>query len=206
MEVIDKINKTTDEDVNDKSKSNNGKMIQNDAFVALQKRVDRMESSIDRIISKVDAVLVKLEAIERAKSKRRENIGKLMTSISEMWKLFHKRNGTSSLKKISISYMEQMKTSLFGGLQVDSELPLNYHGLFYRLGPAKRYINYRANEAGTADLKAAEFKNSKYNELKNNTKSSLLATFLKHSDEPSEERKRQQMEKVVKEELDKWDN
>jgi polycystin 2 len=42
-----------------------------------------MEHSIGSIVSKIDAVLVKLEAMERAKAKRRETMGKLLDSISE---------------------------------------------------------------------------------------------------------------------------
>jgi len=45
--------------------------------------VDRMEHSIGSIVSKIDAVLVKLEAMERAKLKRRETMGKLLDSITE---------------------------------------------------------------------------------------------------------------------------
>ena len=53
-------------------------------FTLLQRRVDRMEHSIGSIVSKIDAVLVKLEAMERAKAKRRETMGKLLDSISEV--------------------------------------------------------------------------------------------------------------------------
>lgn len=42
-----------------------------------------MEHSIGSIVSKIDAVLVKLEAMERAKLKRRETMGKLLDSITE---------------------------------------------------------------------------------------------------------------------------
>lgn len=50
----------------------------------LSRRVDRMEHSIGSIVSKIDAVLVKLEAMERAKLKRRETMGKLLDSITEV--------------------------------------------------------------------------------------------------------------------------
>jgi len=49
----------------------------------LSRRVDRMEHSIGSIVSKIDAVLVKLEAMERAKSKRRETMSKILDSITE---------------------------------------------------------------------------------------------------------------------------
>ena len=64
----------------------------------LSRRVDRMEHSIGSIVSKIDAVLVKLEAMERAKLKRRETMGKLLDSITEVsprlnaifvWVYFH---------------------------------------------------------------------------------------------------------------------
>ena len=53
-------------------------------FTVLSRRVDRMEHSIGSIVSKIDAVLVKLEAMERAKSKRRETMGKILDSITEV--------------------------------------------------------------------------------------------------------------------------
>lgn len=52
-------------------------------FTVLARRVDRMEHSIGSIVSKIDAVLVKLEAMERAKSKRRETMSKILDSITE---------------------------------------------------------------------------------------------------------------------------
>jgi polycystin 2 len=52
-------------------------------FTLLQRRVDRMENSIGSIVNKIDAVLVKLEAMERAKARRRETMGKLLDSITE---------------------------------------------------------------------------------------------------------------------------
>jgi len=57
--------------------------VASEEFTLLQRRVDRMEHSIGSIVSKIDAVLVKLEAMERAKAKRRETMGKLLDSISE---------------------------------------------------------------------------------------------------------------------------
>lgn len=55
-----------------------------DEFTVLSRRVDRMEHSIGSIVSKIDAVLVKLEAMEKAKSKRRETMSRLLDSISEV--------------------------------------------------------------------------------------------------------------------------
>ncbi|KAK7507557.1 hypothetical protein BaRGS_00001492 [Batillaria attramentaria] len=52
-------------------------------FTVLARRVDRMEHSIGSIVSKIDAVLVKLEAMEKAKLKRRETMGKILDSITE---------------------------------------------------------------------------------------------------------------------------
>ena len=43
-----------------------------------------MEHSIGSIVSKIDAVLVKLEAMEKAKLKRRETMGKILDSITEV--------------------------------------------------------------------------------------------------------------------------
>jgi len=52
-------------------------------FTVLSRRVDRMEHSIGSIVSKIDAVLVKLEAMERAKSRRRETMSKILDNITE---------------------------------------------------------------------------------------------------------------------------
>jgi len=54
-------------------------------FILLQRRVDRMENSIGSIVSKIDAVLVKLEAMERAKTRRRETMSKLLDSITQVF-------------------------------------------------------------------------------------------------------------------------
>lgn len=52
-------------------------------FNALTRRVDRMEHSIGSIVSKIDAVLVKMEAMEKAKAHRRDNMSKILDTISE---------------------------------------------------------------------------------------------------------------------------
>jgi polycystin 2 len=68
-----------DEDYSPPSK----KYASRDEFQVLTRRVDRMEHSIGSIVSKIDAVIVKLEAMERAKVKRRENMGKLLDNITD---------------------------------------------------------------------------------------------------------------------------
>lgn len=50
----------------------------------LVRRVDRMEHSIGSIVSKIDAVIVKLEAMERAKVKRRDVLGRLLDGVMEV--------------------------------------------------------------------------------------------------------------------------
>ncbi|XP_075565619.1 polycystin-2 [Pelecanus crispus] len=52
-------------------------------FQVLMRRVDRMEHSIGSIVSKIDAVIVKLEAMERAKLKRRDVLGRLLDGVTE---------------------------------------------------------------------------------------------------------------------------
>ncbi|XP_056135698.1 polycystin-2 isoform X2 [Lampris incognitus] len=52
-------------------------------FQVLVRRVDRMEHSIGSIVSKIDAVIVKLEAMERAKIKRRDVLGRLLDGVME---------------------------------------------------------------------------------------------------------------------------
>ncbi|XP_067128967.1 polycystin-2-like [Centruroides vittatus] len=46
-------------------------------------RVDKMEQSIINIVSKIDLVLEKMQAMEKAKVKRRENMNKILDTISE---------------------------------------------------------------------------------------------------------------------------
>lgn len=74
-----------DEDSGTKSsrsgRGSNG--VSYEEFTVLSRRVDRMEHSIGSIVSKIDAVLVKLEAMEKAKLKRRETMGKILDSITE---------------------------------------------------------------------------------------------------------------------------
>lgn len=74
-----------DEDSGTKSsrsgRASNG--VSYEEFTVLSRRVDRMEHSIGSIVSKIDAVLVKLEAMEKAKLKRRETMGKILDSITE---------------------------------------------------------------------------------------------------------------------------
>ncbi|XP_028834029.1 polycystin-2 isoform X2 [Denticeps clupeoides] len=52
-------------------------------FQVLVRRVDRMEHSIGSIVSKIDAVIVKLEAMERAKLKRKDVLGRLLDGVME---------------------------------------------------------------------------------------------------------------------------
>ena len=84
---FDSGDESDDEDSGTKS-SRTGRVINGvsyDEFTVLSRRVDRMEHSIGSIVSKIDAVLVKLEAMERAKSRRRETMSKLLDSITEVW-------------------------------------------------------------------------------------------------------------------------
>jgi len=52
-------------------------------FTVLSRRVDRVEHSIGTIVHKVDSVLLKLEMLDKGKSKRRETITKLLSTVSE---------------------------------------------------------------------------------------------------------------------------
>ena len=49
----------------------------------LQKRVERMEGVISNIVSKIDKVLIKLESMEKSKSKKKQNLGKLFDGLTE---------------------------------------------------------------------------------------------------------------------------
>ena len=48
----------------------------------LQKRVERMEGVIGNIVSKIDKVLIKLESMEKTKSKKKQNLGKLFDGLT----------------------------------------------------------------------------------------------------------------------------
>ena len=85
----------SDEELSGRGKSGGGRVVNGvsyEEFTVLSRRVDRMEHSIGSIVSKIDAVLVKLEAMERAKSKRRETMSKILDSITEV------RGGDSMFK------------------------------------------------------------------------------------------------------------
>uniref|UniRef100_H2Y8T2 EF-hand domain-containing protein n=1 Tax=Ciona savignyi TaxID=51511 RepID=H2Y8T2_CIOSA len=84
----DSANESDDDDDDRPISSKN--FVSRDDFQLLSRRVDRMEHSIGAIVSKIDAVIVKLEAMERAKLKRRETMGKLLDNITE-----DERNGRS---------------------------------------------------------------------------------------------------------------
>nr|XP_002119742.1 polycystin-2 isoform X2 [Ciona intestinalis] len=84
----DSANESDDDDEDRPISSKN--FVSRDDFQILARRVDRMEHSIGSIVSKIDAVIVKLEAMERAKLKRRETMGKLLDNITE-----DERNGRS---------------------------------------------------------------------------------------------------------------
>ncbi|XP_076822255.1 polycystin-2-like protein 1 isoform X2 [Clavelina lepadiformis] len=79
-----------DDDYDEERRANLKNVVSKDDFQILTRRVDRMEHSIGSIVSKIDAVIVKLEAMERAKLKRRETMGKLLDNITE-----DERNGRS---------------------------------------------------------------------------------------------------------------
>ncbi|KFM66211.1 Polycystin-2, partial [Stegodyphus mimosarum] len=58
-------------------------LVSQQDFNSLSERVDKMENSIGNIVSKIDAVLNKMAAMDRAKAKRRENMNKILSTISE---------------------------------------------------------------------------------------------------------------------------
>merc|ERR1719361_3023095 len=57
--------------------------INHEEFGMLQKRVERMEGVIGNIVSKIDKVLIKLESMEKSKSKKKQNLGKLFDGLTE---------------------------------------------------------------------------------------------------------------------------
>lgn len=91
-----------------------GMGIRSEEFELLQRRVDRLENSIGSIVSKIDSVLVKLEAMERAKAKRRETIGKMIDNIAQS-------EGTSDevkrveMEKLIRSELEKWDSEPFAG-------------------------------------------------------------------------------------------
>lgn len=68
----------------------------------LVRRVDRMEHSIGSIVSKIDAVIVKLEAMERAKLKRKEVLGRLLDGVTEVTHMCRKKANSSC--KFAVSF------------------------------------------------------------------------------------------------------
>jgi len=56
--------------------------INHEEFGMLQKRVERMEGVIGNIVAKIDKVLIKLESMEKTKSKKKQNLGKLFDGLT----------------------------------------------------------------------------------------------------------------------------
>ena len=44
--------------------------------------MERMEGVIGNIVSKIDRVLIKLETMEKSKSKKKQNLGKLFDGLT----------------------------------------------------------------------------------------------------------------------------
>ena len=114
-----------EEDEDSGTKSSRGSRVVNgvsyEEFTVLSRRVDRMEHSIGSIVSKIDAVLVKLEAMERAKSKRRETMSKILDSITEVTnhsnlKLFShqaKTNTKAMSRLLSLKWVTLISVTIF---------------------------------------------------------------------------------------------
>ncbi len=89
-ELEERKNDSDSDEEGTKSSGAGGRVVNGvsyEEFTVLSRRVDRMEHSIGSIVSKIDAVLVKLEAMERAKSKRRETMSKILDSITEVGRI-----------------------------------------------------------------------------------------------------------------------
>jgi len=50
----------------------------------MYRRIERTEKSVSGLAGKVDSVVAQLESIERAKSKRRQTMSKLLENITEV--------------------------------------------------------------------------------------------------------------------------
>ncbi|XP_074396846.1 polycystin-2 isoform X3 [Zonotrichia albicollis] len=98
-------------------------------FQVLMRRVDRMEHSIGSIVSKIDAVIVKLEAMERAKLKRRDVLGRLLDGVTE-----DERLGRSS--EIHREQMEQLVREELERWESDDMGSQMSHRLGTPLGPS----------------------------------------------------------------------
>uniref|UniRef100_A0A8C5JLF4 Polycystin-2 n=1 Tax=Junco hyemalis TaxID=40217 RepID=A0A8C5JLF4_JUNHY len=98
-------------------------------FQVLMRRVDRMEHSIGSIVSKIDAVIVKLEAMERAKLKRRDVLGRLLDGVTE-----DERLGRSS--EIHREQMEQLVREELERWESDDTGSQMSHRLGTPLGPS----------------------------------------------------------------------
>jgi len=68
---------------NDRPKSGVHDTINLEEMNMLTNRVDRMELVIDNIVSKIDMVLIKLESMEKSKSKRKENMSKILDGFMD---------------------------------------------------------------------------------------------------------------------------
>lgn len=80
-EKLDYLVDSDDEDTKKRTLVDDG--VPYEEYAVLARRVDRMEHSIGSIVSKIDAVLIKLDTMEKAKTRRRETMSKLLDSIIE---------------------------------------------------------------------------------------------------------------------------
>ena len=58
--------------------------IDNKEALLMYRRIERTEKSVSGLAGKVESVVSQLERIERAKSKRRETMSKLLENITEV--------------------------------------------------------------------------------------------------------------------------
>ena len=58
--------------------------LDNKEALLMYRRIERTEKSVSGLASKVDGLVTQLERIERAKSKRRETMSKLLENITEV--------------------------------------------------------------------------------------------------------------------------
>ncbi|GIZ02724.1 polycystin-2 [Caerostris extrusa] len=83
LEIERQVHKPEPNDSNAVSSVAMASLVSQQDFNGLSERVDKMENSIGNIVSKIDAVLNKMAAMDRAKTKRRENMNKILNTISE---------------------------------------------------------------------------------------------------------------------------
>ena len=73
--------------------------LDNKEALLIYRRIERNEKSVSGLAGRVESIVEQLERFERAKSKRRETMSKLLENITEVIYIYHKNRTVSTEEK-----------------------------------------------------------------------------------------------------------